>query len=52
MARENNRFSALRSLVAENDTEVEDELARGKPGVYIVLSSKYQDANLRRRLQK
>lgn len=25
-----NRFSALQSLVAENDTEVEDELARGE----------------------
>lgn len=27
----NNRYSALRSLVQENDTEIEDELARCTP---------------------
>lgn len=29
--RSTNRFSALASLAAEQDTEVEDELARGQP---------------------
>ena len=29
--RSTNRFSALQSLAAEQDTEIEDELARGEP---------------------
>lgn len=34
-----NRFSALQSLVAENDTEVEDELARGELCRIVLIAS-------------
>lgn len=38
--RNNNRYSALRSLVQENDTEIEDELARGtSSSSYLILLS-------------